>query len=284
MGTTQKPSRIGAMTTFIKEIKKLKAKEGHSLFFRGHSDENYEAIPSIYRHIDNDKSKEKYIANEDRLYKSMVANCPTDFLGCSSAFDHLVKMQHYGLPTRLLDITSNPLVALYFSCCDNYGKGGKNGEILIYEIPDESIKFYSGDTISVVSNLAKMQSSFDYNKEKTKYLHEIKYEKPYFLDGIEEEHLHTVFCVKPKLNNPRVIKQSGAFLLFGMGSNKLEPARIPPKFLFKSNGSIKTIKIALNGKTTILEELSELGVSPASLFPEIEKVAEYLKKQPKGML
>ncbi|MFB5143574.1 FRG domain-containing protein [Vibrio diabolicus] len=284
MGKKQKVSRIGAITTFIKEIKSIKAKEGHTLFFRGHSDDSYKAIPSIFRHIDNDESKEKYIANEDRLYKSMVANCPTDFLTCSSAFDHLVKMQHYGLPTRLLDITSNPLVALYFACCANHGKGGKHGEILIYQIPDEKIKFYSGDSVSVVSNLAKMKSDFDYSKEKNKYLHEIKYEKPYFLDGINEEHLHTVFCVKPKLDNPRVIKQSGAFLLFGMGANKLEPASIPPEFLFKSNDDVKTIKIAQNGKVNILEELRELGVSPASLFPEIEKVAEYLKKQPKGML
>ncbi|XAG70064.1 FRG domain-containing protein [bacterium 19CA06SA08-2] len=276
--------RLGAISTFIKELKKIKAKNGYTLFFRGHSDENYVAVPSIFRHVDNDKKKDKYIINEDRLYKSMVANCPSDFHGCNSAFDHLVKMQHYGLPTRLLDITSNPLVALYFACCEHNGKGGSDGEVIIYEIPDEEIKFYSGDTVSVLSNLAKMPSTFDYKMEKDKFLHEIKYEKPYFIDGIKYSHLYTVFCVKPKLDNPRVIKQSGAFFLFGMGSSKIEPADIPDHFLFKVGGGSKTIKIALNGKATILEELKELGVSPASLFPEIEKVAEYLKKQPKGML
>lgn len=121
--------------------------------------------------------------------------------------------------------------------------------------------------------------------EKEKYLHEIKYEKPFFLDAINENHLESVFCVKPKLNNPRVIKQSSAFLLFGMGGSKLEPAEVPDQYRYKDkHGAIKTIKITNNGKMNIINELRELGISAASLFPEIEKVAEYLKKQPKGML
>lgn len=277
--------RVGAISTFIKELKSIKAKSGHTLFFRGHADESYVDIPSIFRHIDNKKDNEKYIVNEDRLFKSMIANCPSDFVDCNSAFDYLVKMQHYGLPTRLLDITSNPLVALYFSCCEMFGKGGKPGEIVIYEVPDNDIKFYNSDSVSVVSNLAKMSAGFNYVSEKEKYLHEIKYEKPFFLDAINENHLESVFCVKPKLNNPRVIKQSSAFLLFGMGGSKLEPAEVPDQYRYKDkHGAIKTIKITTNGKMNIINELRELGISAASLFPEIEKVAEYLKKQPKGTL
>ena len=53
--------RLGAISTFIKELKKIKAKNGYTLFFRGHSDENYVAVPSIFRHVDNDKKKDKYI-------------------------------------------------------------------------------------------------------------------------------------------------------------------------------------------------------------------------------
>ena len=48
----------------------------------------------------------------------MVAHEPQSFSECKSALDYLVQMQHYGLPTRLLDMTTNPLVALYFACLE----------------------------------------------------------------------------------------------------------------------------------------------------------------------
>ena len=269
---------IGAISTFISRLKNIKPKEGHSLFYRGHSDSSYEAIPAIYRHIDSDQSKDKFVAKEDYLFRSMITQCPSEFANCASTFDHLVKMQHYGLPTRLLDITSNPLVALYFACCSKYGAGGTSGEVLVYEIPDAETKFYSSDTVSVVSNVAKVSITFDFKKEGTKFLHEIMAEKPYFRDEVKEEHLHSVFCVKPKLDNQRIIKQSGAFLLFGYDRNKNDPAQIPDKYLYKEDNKPVGLPIVLNGKTKILKELADLSISEATLFPEIDNVAKFLKE------
>ncbi len=273
---------VQKLSTFIGHISDIEKKPEHTLFFRGHADSEYQAQPSIFRQIPDSDTAAKYIDKESQLFHDMIMRCPEDFVNCTSAFDFLVKMQHYGLPTRLLDITSNPLVALYFACCmlSGTGKSGKTGEVLIYQVPDKDIKFYDSDTVSVISNLSKLQSDFDINKviDRKRYIHTIKAEKPYFEDAIIENDLHRVICVKSKLDNKRIIKQSGAFLLFGMGDGagyqKNTPARIPPEF---NSASINRITISASFKPKIIEELKNVSISEATLFPEIDSVARFLK-------
>jgi hypothetical protein len=272
-------SRVASVSKFIQRIKKIESRKGYTLFYRGHSNESYEAQPSIFRTIENGESTGTYAQQEDTLFKSMLVQCPQDFLNFSSTLEYLVKMQHYGLPTRLLDLTTNPLVALYFASSSHYGQGGKNGEVLVYEVPDHEIKFFNSDTVAVISNLAKMPRKFEYQKDKSRFLHEIQAEKPYFKDGINEKHLSSIQCVRAKLDNRRITQQSGAFFIFGMGKNITDPAEIPYSYICKRENTPVTIGITQAGKKTILPELAELSISGASLFPEIDNVARYLKEQ-----
>jgi FRG domain protein len=101
--------RINSVSEFIEKIVQLDKEEGTEIFYRGHADKNWELLPSIFRTPNG-------VEKEHLLFRDMVAHEPQSFSECKSALDYLVQMQHYGLPTRLLDMTTNPLVALYFAC------------------------------------------------------------------------------------------------------------------------------------------------------------------------
>ncbi len=273
---------IGTVRTFFLELDRLNLDKPSDeiYYFRGHADlEGYKLIPSIYRDLD-------FIENEHRMFREIIMRCPNDFSNNMTAFEKLVKMQHYKLPTRLLDLTGNPLVALFFAV---YKEPKKDGEVLIFKVPKNKIKYYDSDTVSILSNIAKLNEDFCIKKIKggsieifnsddnVKYLlHEIKEDKPYFEPNIEAEDLESVLCVKPKLDNPRIIKQDGAFFLYGIQDEKKNPAIIPDSY--KVTTEFDRLIIRKETKRAISQQLSTLGLNRATLFPEIDYVSEYLKE------
>ena len=117
------PNVVTSVSDFIEKIGPiLEECDGTEIFYRGHADENWKLQPSIFRALNG-------VEKEHQLFREMVAHTPRSFSGCKSALDYLVQMQHYELPTRLLDVTTNPLVALYFACqsTDDVSKGAIAG-------------------------------------------------------------------------------------------------------------------------------------------------------------
>lgn len=269
---------IGSLRTYFSEIQRIKFKKDCFYLYRGHSDQDFQLVPSIYRKV-------SWLKNEDKLLKEIIIQCPEDFKDCKTTFEHLVKMQHYSMPTRMLDITQNSLIALYFACLGN-GEVKKNGEVIVFEIPKEEVKYFDSDTVSVISNISRRPNTLDItkyfnssiknfnNETDIQYLlHEIRQEKPYFKSEIVASHLNDVICVKPKLDNPRIVRQDGLFFLFGMNMKKGSCAIFPDKYLKKD------VKLVINSKkkNIIINQLSKLGISNKKLFPEITSVAEDLK-------
>lgn len=344
--------KIKSVNEFLDKLNSINQKRNAIRYFRGHPNESYKLTPSIYRDTG-------LIKNEHNIIRDALTYCPNDFGLTDTNFEKLVKLQHYGYPTRLLDLTSNALVALYFAVKpkennqyvdENKRENENDGEVIIFDIPEEEVKYEDSDKVSILSalafhdgNLEKLSKMIECCREYKKLyidailkselpeknwngikekleilrnfqiaevtygakitndlvekhlapieekrlfndfndirrlLHIIRADKPYFLPIINYEDLKKVVAVKAKLNNPRIERQHGSFLIFGIGSQKIEQAELPNTWWISKNNEKNRLIIEAKSKEKILYELSQLGVSKQSLFPELEAQADHIK-------
>lgn len=269
-----------SVTGFLKILENWSPDENTETFFRGHEDPKFQLTPSLLR-----KSADgswQFLPREDRLCKELLIAHYDEFQSDQYCFDRLVRMQHYSLPTRMLDISSNPLVALFFACSGDPKLIKKSGEVIIFRISSDAIKYYDSDTVSCISNLSKLsylqkndinlnQNRKDFNKADVakKLLHLIKEEKAFFEPNINPDDLGSIICVKAKRTNIRIKSQMGAFLLFGHETALPEGGQ----------DGIEIARIKITNKRKILKQLDAININATTVYPSISETAVHLRAQ-----
>lgn len=269
-------SKATTVKGFIAKIFEMHKESDDEFFYRGHSNKvKYKLEPSIFRK--DSKGNYLYKDSEHILYRELLVSNSADFEQDNYTLDQLVRMQHYSLPTRLLDITSNPLIALYFACKSS---PDDEGEVITFTIDRPKIKYFDSDVASCIANLARLPKTEkekilfddeDFNTQAPvrRLIHFIREEKPFFEPNIVPEDLRRIICVKGKRTNVRISSQSGAFLLFGLDS------------VFDEEGTdeIKVSRITITNKRSILRELDLLNINESTVFPFIENSAKYVAER-----
>lgn len=171
-------------------------------FYRGHSNKEWKLMPTINRNC--------MLDFEEELINEFVRRRPDEFSESNGLFNVIAKMQHYGLHTRLLDITENPAVALYFACCDNFDKDGEIftfqkslDEVENNEVANIIAEFYIRFNDSRVDCAIEDYYNYLIGKYNMKNIRKALY---YILNGY--------YCIcRPRIIGERILRQAGSFMM-----------------------------------------------------------------------
>ena len=238
-----------------------------------------------------------FVENEHIIFNEILRMYPDVFREDKTTFEMLARMQHYYFPTRLMDVTSNVMVAMAFSVVKGVNAVkdylGVPGFVHIYAARKSKIKYSTGDTVSGICAMVKVPAEKICDAESQCVAYEAQKDRPGF-DRYHErgdtaaqfnKDRRKVWCVKSVLNNARLKVQSGDFFLYGCEDGKRElnatflesdygKADAPTEYIAR----VGVVKIMPKAKEQMNKNLQYLGVGLERLYPEFTKFNEYISQ------
>ena len=271
---------VGALLDGVRVIEELYNGDVR-LYFRGESQSEWALSPSIIRDEVVKAALAKY---EGEMLVDLATRRPGELNNTTSALAQWVLAQHHGLKTRLLDITRNPLVALFNASREHSQEPGR---LHVFAVPPELIKPFNSDSVSVIANFARLSKSsqdillgtfqervtHSQHSRAMFYLYQyIQQEKPYFAERINPRLFYQVFVVEPQQTSDRIRPQSSAFLLSAFHD------RFERKEILNKNADIPVyahymFSVPSKYKTGLMKELARLEITFESLFPGLDSSA-----------
>lgn len=257
MGLSIVEKQVNSLQSFIEQIcSDFSSYEG-SVWYRGQSKADYKLLPSYLRDGCSTVPEKSILSAFKQNAIMLTSKQP------NNNFDWMFLMQHYGVPTRLLDWSESPLVALYFAL-ENCKQETSPFDSVVWALkPTElnknaNIKSNDSDPYFIPSFDDELLQSYSIEK---------------LASGPAQVELSPIATIATR-NNDRIQAQLGVFTIHHTKKVAIEE-------IGDSSHVFKYV-ISKDKKEEILKQLSILGINRFQLFPELSSIKDIMSKR--GMI
>ena len=245
--------------------------------YRGHSSCQYKLLPAIFRWHDLPQgvsvsaySQLEFNILEDFISEAcfFVRDVPVD-----DVISWLEIAQHFGVPTRLLDFTENPLVALYFACI---GSPEKDACVWIINELAYNKKFFAVEGLILAA-----RSKHTISKIVTE---ELVYQDFQPHCG-NMNYIQYPWIYKPHYREERMHLQESVFMLWGADQRPVTANILGIEYMSTGivnnaeNGLICSVSIPAARKKGLLNALDLCGVNEKFIYPGLDGIGKYINKK-----
>lgn len=252
---------------FVAFIEDLRARLGRPLWFRGCGKKTYQLCPTLYRHRYT-RNVEEYMKIEEALmHRFQQRSIPFTLRELKDSWEWLFFMQHYGIPTRLLDWSESPLTALFFAVTSS--PHSLNAHQTYNFSTDAAVWILSPDdwnrkAVDLASFPGRVLSTNDSNLNAYMPIGDCSVMKDYPL-AIYGSH-----------NSQRIVAQRGVFVVYGKDTRPMEKIYIDNDF---PQDCLYKITFSKNILPGLLDAIRRNGITDSVIFPDLDGLAREIRRE-----
>lgn len=249
-----KPATFAELLEIIEEFQS-KSKVS---WYRGCRNKAHELKPTLYRHAKKFRIDEIATMETELTTRFVQRSLPFLHRTLTDEWDKLFLMQHYGVPTRLLDWSENPFVSIYFALVSAGEPKATDASLWMCD------------------PAAWNQAALEHISFKGGVLDQSSTLLRGYTPGTPVAEIPMLpIMIYGSYNSPRIVAQRGGFALFGQGTDPMEKVYLADKF---PKGILSKIEIPHDKVDEIRSSLFRKGFTESVVFPDLDGLSKELRR------